>query len=385
MSKTFLMLGGYGNAGLCLARLLLQETDVCLVLAGRSREKAERAAADLNNACGGDRVSGIRVDVADAESLKRSFRGKDFVIVASSTAGHAREVASAALAAGMDYLDIQYSQKKVPILKSLAEEIEKGGRCFITEAGFHPGLPAALVRYLAPNFDRMEEAVVGSLIKEDWRMPLSNATLCEFVEAIRDSEILAFKNGKWRKGRFGGMSDCRKFDFGPDFGGRHCAPLMFEEMRKAPDMFPDLKETGFYMSGLNWFVDWFAFPLVMMALRLWPEKAVKPMAAFLFWSLRTFSSPPYRAILKAEARGQKNGETKEMEVLLSHRDGYLFTAIPVIACLIQYLDGSIRKPGLWMMGHLVDPVRLMKDMERLGIKVETKENSDIQSGVGRTG
>jgi hypothetical protein len=26
---------------------------------------------------------------------------------------------------------------------------------------------------------------------------------------------------------------------------------------------------------------------------------------------------------------------------------------------------------VWMMGHLVDPVRLMKDMESMGVKVTT--------------
>jgi hypothetical protein len=43
--KTFLILGRYGGVGRPLARLLLQETDVRLVLAGRTVEKAQAAAA----------------------------------------------------------------------------------------------------------------------------------------------------------------------------------------------------------------------------------------------------------------------------------------------------------------------------------------------------
>ena len=54
--KTFLILGGYGNVGRVLTRLLLQETNVRLVLAGRNFEKAKAAADQFNNLFEGNRV-----------------------------------------------------------------------------------------------------------------------------------------------------------------------------------------------------------------------------------------------------------------------------------------------------------------------------------------
>lgn len=45
MAMTFLVLGGYGNTGRLIARLLLQESDVHVVLAGRSLERATAEAA----------------------------------------------------------------------------------------------------------------------------------------------------------------------------------------------------------------------------------------------------------------------------------------------------------------------------------------------------
>jgi saccharopine dehydrogenase (NAD+, L-lysine-forming) len=59
-----------------------------------------------------------------------------------------------------------------------------------------------------------------------------------------------------------------------------------------------------------------------------------------------------------------------MELALRHPDGYQFTAIPVAACIMQYLDGSARQPGLRMMGHAVDPARLLHDMVRMGIEID---------------
>jgi len=54
-----------------------------------------------------------------------------------------------------------------------------------------------------------------------------------------------------------------------------------------------------------------------------------------------------------------------------HHSAYDFTVIPVIATLKQYIDGSIRKPGLWMMGHIVDPDRLLDDMRQMGVSIQT--------------
>jgi saccharopine dehydrogenase (NAD+, L-lysine-forming) len=75
-------------------------------------------------------------------------------------------------------------------------------------------------------------------------------------------------------------------------------------------------------------------------------------------------------MLKVEARGQHVGEPKSINLTVFHPDGYMFTAIPVVACLLQYLDGSIRKPGLWFQANVVDPDRLMADMENMGVEIE---------------
>ena len=55
--------------------------------------------------------------------------------------------------------------------------------------------------------------------------------------------------------------------------------------------------------------------------------------------------------------------------MLYHEDGYMITAIPVAACLLQYLDGSIQKPGLWFQALVVEPERFMSDMKRMGLGV----------------
>jgi len=289
MRQTFLILGGYGNTGRIVAELLLQQTDLQLILAGRNLTKAENLATNFNNQFPNHRVSGLKVDASDRQSLEQAFAQVNFVIVASSTALYTENIAKAALKAKIDYLDFQLSQDKIEILQSLQSEIEEAGCCFITEGGFHPGLPAALVRFAATHFDRIQTANIGSVIKINWRdLTVGDDTFNELVAGISEFEPVYFQKSKWINSYW----ETRTFNFGQGFGEQVCYPMLLEEMRSLPEKFPDLQETGFFVGGFNWFVDSIVFPLGFVALKSFGTKAVKPIGILLNWGLKTFSKPP---------------------------------------------------------------------------------------------
>jgi saccharopine dehydrogenase (NAD+, L-lysine-forming) len=381
-SKKLLILGGYGNTGRPLAELLLQETAVTLVIAGRDVKKAQALAATLNERFAGERVRGQSVDASDPAILLEAFSGLDMVVVASSTADYTEQVAGAALEGGIDYFDVLFSTQKYALLQAMAPQIEEAGLCFITDGGFHPGLPAALIRRLAQGFDRLEMARVGSVIKIDWTaLDLSPATMDEFVGEFMDFQTLVYRDGQWRKSSALAMMKPIYIDFtseiGPNFGRQYCIPMFLEEMRVIPELYPEIKETGFLVGGFNWFVDWFLSPIIMVSLKLYPQRAIRPMGRLMLWGLRRFGKPPYGTLLKAEVQGQKGAQILTAETILYHEDGYAFTAIPAAACLLQYLDGSIRRPGLWLQANAVEPGRMMIDMERMGIQIQYRETRGL--------
>lgn len=367
MNKTILILGGYGGLGLPVARLLLKYTKhTNLIIAGRNIEKAEKTADDLNKISDGERVKTKYADVANPETLESVFKNVDLVIVCSPTTDFTAHVAKAALDAGIDYMDTHYPQKIVKELNALSSEIKKKNRCFITQSGFHPGLPSALIRYGAQYFSEYKKAVVSIAIKEKHIGSADSAA--EFITELGHYKSYLFKNKKWHTATY---DDKINVDFGHGFGVKTCYPFQLEEMMSLPEKCK-LEETGLYITGFNWFTDYVVFPLAMITNKIFKHGAVRLMTKLLLWGIDTFTKPPLGVVTKLEAEGISNGKFKKLNITLRHHDTYKFTAIPIVACLLQYLDGQIKKPGLWYMGHVAEPERLFKDMERMGVKIENR-------------
>jgi len=371
MNKTVLILGGYGNTGRLLAEWLLLTTEVNLIIAGRSEIKAKTLAGDLQPRFPGKKVTGIHLDAANFNELLLAFQRVNLVIVASSTTALVENVAKAALQARIDYFDMQLSSPyKINRLRQLENEIIAAGCCFITDGGFHPGVPAALIRYAATQFESLIQANVASVIQVNWAaLSFAEETKIEFIRELQEYQLLVWQQGQWRE--LSWYHAVKEFDFGQLLGKRACVPFFLEELKCLPEQFPALQDSGFFIAGFHWWIDYVIMPLSFFLLKLSPKLA-KPLSQLFWWNLAKTGHPPFGTSLLLEATGLNQGQSQTLRVQLFHEDAYQMTAIPVIACLLQYLDGTIRKPGLWWQGNLVAPTRMLRDLEKLGITVEVK-------------
>jgi hypothetical protein len=365
--KKILILGGYGYTGKFLAKHLLEQSAATIVLAARNTDKLQSYANQLNSDFGGERVSTVFADASNAVSLQNALKDVNLFLVAAPVTQYAETVIRAALDSGTDYLDVQLSARKFTLLKNLEQDIEKAGLCFITEAGFHPGLPSAMVRYAALHLDKLNSAMTACYLNMGKTLPYSDA-VNELMEAFKNYQAQVFKNGRWTKP---GSYQQRTIDFGNGIGLRKCYSMFFEELQDLPELYPSLTDVGFYISGSHWFVDLFITPLIIAGVKIGPRNIIPPLGKLFWWGMQTFHKPPYLVLLKIEASGEKEGRPVNITVTIEHKDGYELTAIPVVAALLQYLDGSVRKPGLWLMGHFAEPKRLFSDMEKMGVLIKT--------------
>jgi NAD(P)-dependent dehydrogenase (short-subunit alcohol dehydrogenase family) len=360
--KTMMILGGYGSAGICIARLLLQETDLNLVLAGRNGTKADQAAEQLNTELGETRVRAMQVDASNAEESKKAFRSCDAVIVCvpitSSKIGGG--IVQAAFDAGINYIDLNLDEDKQQLLRQLAGPIKDAGRYFMTEAGYMPGTPSMMAFMAADRLDSLRRIQFGGLMKEN---NASYGSVSELIVVAADPAHVYY-NGDWREV---GKTATRQIDFGPGFGKQTCYPMDLYELRRLP---ADLgfNEAGFYSAGVNPIADLILFVWIITGLYKY-NWSLQFGAKLVMWAVRKFTKPPYTTTIAMEAEGRVNDHNEKITLILSHEDPYVSTAIATVAGILQLLDGSIGKPGVHIMGHGVEPNRYLADLERLGMSV----------------
>lgn len=364
-----LILGGYGGVGRALTDLLLQETEHKLFVAGRRIEKAAAFAKSINKKYHVERVTPLQIIVNDSNSLKLAFSGFDLVIVTATIPDKIETIAQAALDSKSDMLDILFQKSVVTKLKRFSESIQNSGRVFITQAGFHPGLPAVLVRFASKYFDVYQKGIVSMAMNARFEQPESTV---EILNEVREFDSEIFKHGSWRKGSY---KDSIRVDFGVPFGTKMCYPLHMEELKKLPEKY-GLTETGAYVAGFNWFVDYIVFPVILgfhWVKRGWGDPFLKWI---FYWGVNTFSSDDQKVVIILDAEGLSNGKKRNVRITLEHNDAYFFTAAPIVASLKQYFSSSIPRPGLHLMGEIVDPDNLLAEMKRMGVKIQI-ESKDI--------
>ncbi|KAF7599320.1 MAG: hypothetical protein CGU28_14025 [Candidatus Dactylopiibacterium carminicum] len=352
------ILGATGQAGREISGALLKAGFADVVLIGRDATKLGRLQSQLAEPASQAPEIAI-ADAGDRQALIAAFGNLDMVVIAVGSADHLPSIIDAALDSRTDCLDILLcSAEKRRLLEACRGRIEALGLIYITDGGYHPGVPAALVRYAEMRCPGLHTAEVYGAFGVNWRERImSLEASCDFVRELGVMDMGRLQGGNW-------VSDwrgMRSFDFGDGRGARACVPMGMDEMRELPYIVPTLRNAGFFIAGFGRVMDWIVMPVSLLMLKLFP-RAITRVARFFVWGVRTFGGRQDWACLQLARHSQHEG----IRIRLTCPSAYELTAFPVIACLRQYVEQP-RKPGLHRQALFVAPGRFMADLKQAGV------------------
>jgi uncharacterized protein DUF4166/saccharopine dehydrogenase-like protein len=198
-----LILGGYGTFGGRLAQLLADEGRLTLVIAGRSREKAEAFCVTLPHsmAAAFDRDG-------DVERQLREI-APDIVVDATgpfqSYGDDPYRVVRAAIALGIHYLDLADSSDFVKGVARFDADARARGVFVLGGVSSFPVLTAAVVRRLAPGMARIDR-ITGGIAPS----PFANVgmNVIRAIASYAGKPVPMIRDGKSTIG-YGLIDDCR--------------------------------------------------------------------------------------------------------------------------------------------------------------------------------
>jgi hypothetical protein len=237
MAMKTLVLGGYGNFGSRICRVLAADASIELLVGGRDLQRATALAGEL-----GASSRGVRIDLhapAFAQTLREL--GVELLI---HTAGPFQQqgyaVARAAASAGAHYIDLADGRRFVcDFAGSVDQAFRDAGRAGIAGASTVPALSSAVVDHLCAGWASID--AIDTCIAPAQTAPLGQATLAAVVGYCGEP-IQVWTDGRWQTRR--GWADPSPVRFArlrPRLGALCDIP----DLELFPQRYPGVREVMF--------------------------------------------------------------------------------------------------------------------------------------------
>jgi saccharopine dehydrogenase-like NADP-dependent oxidoreductase len=180
---------GAGKIGSMIAEMLLHSGDYAVTIIDRSQAQLDRLDASLSS-------RRLAVDISDGARLREVLTGH-FAVLSAAPYHATRQIAEAARACGVNYLDLTEDVASTRAVKQLAA----GARsAFIPQCGLAPGFITIVASELISRFDTLQDVRmrVGALPKFPSNALNYNLTwstdgvineYCEMCEAIVNGQL----------------------------------------------------------------------------------------------------------------------------------------------------------------------------------------------------
>jgi saccharopine dehydrogenase (NAD+, L-lysine-forming) len=187
-----LILGGCGTQGSSAARELIKHEDVSQVILADKKVDLAKVHETVRSS---EKISTLTLDVADSERLVNIIIGNDVVI--NSVGPYWRfgvQTVKAAIAAGVNYIDICDNCNVSKEIFELDESAKKAGVSICTGFGGSPGITNILAKYAADKLDEVDEIGVFWAVAVNDAFGVAGLTqaMSQFI-----GDVVQYIDGHW--------------------------------------------------------------------------------------------------------------------------------------------------------------------------------------------
>jgi hypothetical protein len=356
-----LILGGYGNFGKRIARLLTRK-GVAITIAGRDSAKAIAFAKVLPSELVNIAVFDVKADLpSQLEILKP--------LVVINTCGPFQNadygIARACIAGDVHYIDLADGRDFVTGITQLDEEAKRQNVVVISGASTVPALSTAVIEHFLPQFSKIDSMVFG--IAPGQRAERGLAT----TQGILSYVGKKLKPCTGYETRYGWQDTYRQSY--PEIGGRWMANCDIPDLDLLPDKY-GIKRIRF-SAGMEISVIHFGLWLLSWGVRLGlPIDLTKHASALLKVStcldFAGSADGGMHVILTGKDKSSRP-LTKQWFIIARDGDGPYIPTIPAVVLATKIISGTLFRPGA---RPCVGMMALEEYLEELGhLKVKTYE------------
>lgn len=353
------VLGGYGDMGQGVVEDLVAHSDAEVVVADYRAEGAKAFAAKV-----GGHATAIFVDANDPDSLASVLQGADAAVGAIGPFfRYAPKMASAAVKAKVNYVDICDDYGPIQEVFGLDEAAKAAGVTLITGLGWTPGITNLMCRLGASRLDRVDE------IKVAWAGGAEDsqglAVVMHVFYAIT-GKVPTYKDGQWVEVEAG--SGKEPVDFGGVLGTVrvfHCGhpePMTVPRYINARTVSLKGALTPEWNNGL-------AEVFVKLGLTSTPRR-IENLSKIIHKVEHILGAGgvPFSAA-RVDVIGEKDGKPRIYSYRTVDKMRRL-TGIPAAVGALMLAQGQVKAKGVYAPEGCLEPEPFFAELDKRGIKIE---------------
>ena len=361
---TVLVIGGYGFFGSRIAEALNRNPKIRVLVGGRDAAKACAAAQGL----GLPPERGVSIDAAagDLAGTLGSLGVNTVIHTAGPFQGQDYSVATAAIQAGSNYVDLADGRAFVAGISSLDRAAKERGVTVISGASSVPALSSAVVDRYLPGFGRLDAFRAG--IGSGARAP--GLATVKGVFGYCGKPFRRLENGTWVETH--GWLDLKRYRFPAPVGARWLGSCDVPDLELFPIRYKDVKTVTFhagFASDLGHLAVWVLAGLVKARIMGGMAPLARPLNTLSRWIEPIVSD---KGAMFVELEGlDRNGKplVKHWHLLASQNHGPYIPCGASIALANKLASGATLPKGAMPCMGLLSVEEYLAPLEGLDIKV----------------